>query len=100
MPARRPLIATCAPLLLCLTPACGSPSSPPVGSDVQVQLKRDVLGTATNLPVPPTTSAMNGAKVSVIGKLKRVTDEWIVVQEEFVDHWILRSNVLLVSVTR
>lgn len=100
MPARRPLIATCAPLLFCLTHACGSSSGPPIGSDVQVQLKRDVLGTATDLPVPPTTSVMNGAKVSVIGKLTRVTDEWLVVQEDAVDHWILRSNVLLVSVTR
>ncbi|MCX5671160.1 MAG: hypothetical protein NTU94_07575 [Planctomycetota bacterium] len=51
-----------------------------IGSPCAVQFRRgDALGAASSLPVPPTTSAMNGAEVCVVGTLTRVTHDWILV---------------------
>ncbi len=55
---------------------CGS-SDLPIGTEVVVQFDRSALGAAADLPVPPTTSGINGAATSVSGKLERVTTEWI-----------------------
>lgn len=73
---------------------------PPIGATVQVQFRRDALGGAASLPVPPTTSGINGAEVSLSGSLSKVTPRWLVLRIATKDHWISRDSVLLVAVAQ
>jgi hypothetical protein len=91
----RPICLLAAMVLIA---ACRNPSTenPPIGEPVTIQFRRDALGSAHNLPVPPTTHSINGAQVSLSGRLSAVTPEWIVVEYEAHDHWISRDTVLLI----
>jgi hypothetical protein len=78
------------------TAALGS-SNPPLGLDCTIQFRRDALGTAASLPVPPLSGAINGADTSLVGKLKSVNGEWVVVERAGGEIWIPKSVVLLVE---
>lgn len=71
---------------------------PPTGKSVTVQFRRDALGSAHTLPIPPTTDSQNGAQVSLSGSLSLVNPEWIVLQHNSRAHWIPREAVLLIRV--
>jgi hypothetical protein len=71
---------------------------PPIGKGVTVQFRRDALGSAHTLPVPPTTDSQNGAQVSLIGTLVLVNAEWVVLKHSERDHWVPREAVLLIRV--
>jgi hypothetical protein len=77
--------------------AFGNDSSRPIGKNCTVQFKRDLLGTARDLPVSPMTGSINGAETSVSGKLKFVTSEWVVITQNERDIWIQKSTVLLMQ---
>lgn len=79
---------------------CGpsSDKQPPTGKSVTVQFRRDALGSAHTLPVPPTTDSQNGAQVSLSGKLALVNTDWVVLKHSERDHWIPRDAVLLIRV--
>ncbi len=72
---------------------------PQPGASVRVQLRRDALGGAANLPVPPMTSSINGAVVSLDGIVRVCNDNWVCIQIKNRDHWISRHAVLLVEIT-
>lgn len=76
-----------------------SESTPRVGADCTVQFRRDVLGAATDLPVPPLTGSINGAEVAVSGRFLRMDDDWIVLEHvEGHQLWVPRAVVLLLRV--
>jgi hypothetical protein len=70
-----------------------------IGSKCTVQFRRDALGGAGALPVPPLSNVVNGAEVSVAGKLVKADADWIVLsrEREHDEIWIPRHNVLLVQ---
>ncbi len=80
-------------------PACllvsGCGGGPPTGKEVTVQFRRDALGSG-QMAIPPTTDRMNGARVSLRGNLKSVSEEWLLLDINGRRHWISRDSVLLI----
>ena len=75
-----------------------SPLAEKIGQNCTVQFRRgDGLGAGSSAPVPPTTNAMNGAEVSLSGKLQAVTGGWIVVGTDNFEYCIPRESILLVQ---
>jgi hypothetical protein len=69
-----------------------------IGQNCTVQFRRgDGLGAGGSAPVPPTANAMNGAEVSVSGKLQAVAGSWIVVATDEREYCIPRESILLVQ---
>ncbi len=87
--------------LAALASGCGSPpaeASPlagKIGAQCSVQFRRNALGAAANVPVPPTTDAFNGAEVKVVGKLTRVSSDWIVISDGTKEYVIPKEAILL-----
>jgi len=79
----------------------GSHQGPPLGKQCTIQFRRDVLGVARDLPVPPTTNSINGAETSVRGTLLRSDEEWLVLQigsgGATRETWIPKQLVLLIQ---
>jgi hypothetical protein len=88
----------------CDNKTSGSQSSPEricpkLGASCTVQFRRDALGASANLPVPPTTSSINGANVSVGGKFSKMNEDWVVLKGgNKGEIWIPRSVILLIEV--
>lgn len=76
--------------------AASEASSPPLGRSCTVQFRRDALGAAAALPVPPTTDSINGSETSISGTLRMATEEWVVVHTGK-EIWIPKSVVLLIK---
>ena len=74
------------------------PLSSSVGKTCIVQFKRNALGGAADLPVPPTTDTINGAKVSMAGKLQAVRNDGILMRINDKVTWVPMDSVLLVQV--
>jgi len=73
-------------------------SQPPIGKDCVIQFRRgDALGGASNLPVSPITGSINGAQTSMAGKLRNVTEEWIVIESNASTYWIPKASILLIQ---
>jgi hypothetical protein len=101
--------ATLAALLAVLVVGCDSAqpvSDKPllaekVGQNCIVQFRRgDGLGAAGSLPVSATTGSINGAEVSVSGKLRAVSGGWIAVESGSTEYDIPRESILLVQFGR
>ena len=81
--------------------ATGAPT-PPLGKICTVQFRRDALGAAASLPVPPMSEGINGAATSIPGKLKSAIGDWIVVDPGGADPgrpteiWVPKTAVLLI----
>ena len=67
------------------------------GERCKVQLRRDMLGAETALPIPPTTDAYNGARVSIAGVLDDVGHNGVVLVSEGRDIWIPMEAILMVD---
>lgn len=67
------------------------------GERCTVQLRRDALGTGGGLPVPPTTSMINGAEVMVAGKLLAYDTDGLMLSTPEGQLWVPAHSVLLVS---
>jgi len=67
------------------------------GKNVRVQFRRDALGSAAALPVPPTTGEINGAATCVIGTLIEVEHAGIVIGPDERPKWIPREVILFVE---
>jgi hypothetical protein len=67
------------------------------GKNVRVQFRRDALGAAASLPVPPTTGEINGAATCVVGKLMKAERAGIVIGPEERPKWIPREVILFVE---
>ena len=88
-------------LIGCNGPADRSPLADRVGQNCTVQFRRgDGLGAGGGLPVPPTTGGINGAEVSVGGKLRAVSGGWIVVESATAEYCIPRESILLVQFSK
>ena len=73
--------------------------NPAVGSTCKVQFRRDALGAASTLPVPPMTDNINGADTNVVGTLEAINREWVVLkQNDIKKTWIPREVILLIEV--
>lgn len=84
---------------------CDSNPGFPLNENVVVQFDRSALGAAANLPISPTTGAINGAQTAIGGKLLEVSPEWILL-ESLTPHasgvmverfWIPRSKILMIT---
>ena len=80
----------------------GGHASPPAGSSVVVQFRRDYLGLAGEKPTTPMGEGMNVALGSS-GTLKRINEEFVVLgvdNEPSRELWIPRGAILLLDVKR
>jgi hypothetical protein len=72
-----------------------------VGQNCVVQFRRgDGLGAGGSLPVSATTGSVNGAEVSVSGKLRAVSGGWIAVESGNTEYHIPRESILLIQFGR
>jgi hypothetical protein len=83
----------------------GGKAYPKTGSNVHVQLRRDYLGlnSVTGMPMVGAMGEGAAQPVAASGTLKRVTDEFVVLQipgDERRELWIPRDAVLMMDVTR
>jgi hypothetical protein len=75
-----------------------SPLVGKIGNTCTVQFRRgDALGAGGGTPVPPTTNAMNGAEVSMGGKLVTVGGGWVVLSVGETEYHIPRESILLIE---
>ncbi len=81
----------------CDKPAATVSSTPPSGRQCTIQFRRDVLGIAANLPVPPMTDSINGADTSISGILKSTSDEWVVLDSGGKEIWVPKTVILLIK---
>ena len=95
----RTLLITLASLALagCASGETGTPhpGDPPIGAQCRLQFNRSDLGAAASLPIPPTTGSINGAEVSVSGKILSIDEDWVVLDDGHSKLWVPRRNVLL-----
>jgi len=70
---------------------------PKRGSYCTVQFRRDTLGAAADLLVPPTSNMHNGAETCVTGKFSRMDEDWVILTEGKDETWIPRSVILLIK---
>jgi hypothetical protein len=68
-----------------------------IDKNVRVQFRRDALGAAASLPVPPTTGEISGAATCVVGKLMKVQGNGILIGPEERPKWIPREVILFVE---
>jgi hypothetical protein len=83
----------------------GGKVSPKAGSTVHVEFRRDYLGVNSVANTPMIGAMGEGATqpVGTTGTLKRMTDEFLVLQvpgDDKRELWIPRSAILLLDVTR
>jgi hypothetical protein len=71
-----------------------------IGTRVSVEFKRNALGCAANLPVPPTTGTINGADVVQSGTLERVESRAIVISDDHASYWIPMDAILTVTCSK
>ena len=86
----------------CATAGCSSAKgkafSDKVGQHCTVQFRRDHLGGAADLPVPPTADSINGAAVSLSGTLSGTKEDWVVLTlQNNKSIWISTSSILTVT---
>jgi hypothetical protein len=82
--------------LIPLLSACSG--NPPGGKEATIQFRRgDSLGGGGNLPVSPTTNSINGATVSLSGKIIKIEADWVVVETKQEEIWIPKSAILLIQ---
>lgn len=67
------------------------------GKPCTVQFDRQVLGTCSDLPVPPMSGAINGAATCVSGTLRKYDSEWLVLEVEKSHVYIPIQHVLLIQ---
>lgn len=72
-------------------------NAPKQGSYCTVQFRRDALGAAGDLLVPPTSNMHNGAETCVTGKFSRMDEDWVILTEGKDETWIPRSAILLIK---
>lgn len=80
----------------------GGRAYPKVGSNVDVQFRRNFLGLSSDKPTTPMGEGMN-MNLGASGVLKGVTDEFVVLQvhgEENRELWIPRDTILLLDVKK
>ena len=74
------------------------PLSAKVGKMCTVQFRRgDGLGAAGTLPVGPTTGSINGAEVSLHGKLVAVEEGWVTIASGAVIYCVNQESILLIE---
>lgn len=82
----------------CGQPTASSSLSRKLGTNCVIQFRRgDGLGAGGGNPVPPTTSNMNGADVTVSGKLTSVSDLWVGLHQDKREYFIPRDAILLID---
>ena len=67
------------------------------GKPCTIQFRRDALGAGASLPISPMTGGINGAYTSISGTLKRVTAEWVVIEQNGDEISVPKSVVLLIQ---
>ena len=71
-----------------------------LGQNCKVQFRRDALGSAHQLPVAATTDSINGAEVSLSGKLLEIGPHGIVVETGAHHRWIPEEAILMIEVSK
>ncbi len=94
------IVALAVVLTSCTDKAVVHPLTSAIGKPCEVQFKRNALGGAADLPVPPTTGSINGAKVSVNGAIRVVTDKSILIDSGKKAYWIPLDAILLVEISQ
>lgn len=69
-----------------------------LGANCKIQFRRgDCLGASGGNPVPPITDSINGAEVSLAGKLQAARDGWFVIVRADNEYRIPRESILLIE---
>jgi len=97
-----PFAVPFAVLLAILSAGCDVPRAPDSvltklhGQNVTVFIRHDVLGQASDIPSSISVGVLNGAEVSLTGKLILSSPQWIVI-EVLDSRWTIpRENVLAI----
>jgi hypothetical protein len=70
-----------------------------LGQNCTVQLRRNLLGAASDKPISPTVAASPGiAEYAVSGKLSTVHDEWVVIEGQNRKFYIPQETILLIEI--
>jgi len=67
------------------------------GKPCTVQFRRDALGAAASLPVPPMTAQINGADTSISCTYKSTRDDWVIVNHAGKEVRVPKSVILLIE---
>lgn len=74
-----------------------------VGRGCVVHLRYDALGTAGDSPKPAFTDIMNGASVSIRGTLRKMDNNWVVIEQKLESstqvHWVPVNAILSVTLS-
>jgi hypothetical protein len=73
--------------------------APKIGRQCTVQLRRNLLGTASSSGISPLAGSVNGVEFSVAGTLAQATDSWIILSSGQREYCIPRDNILLLDVS-
>lgn len=88
-------------LLASLVSGCGmAPEQPPKGEMATVQFRPEALGGSDGPRVSVGTDVMNGARVSMTGKLVPLNEEWVALEQDNQTCWIPRDMVLLIRIQK
>jgi len=72
------------------------------GGYYTVFIRRDMLGAATNLPISPTATSINGASVSVQGRLLDINHEALLLENTDRGgrslYWIPKNSILMIQI--
>jgi hypothetical protein len=64
-----------------------------------VQLQRNALGAGSSTPISATLQQINGAVLSLRGKLKQMNSDWVVLTlDDKSECWIAKSAVLTITI--
>jgi hypothetical protein len=80
-----------------LLAGCDSGPTPPAGKSCTIQFRRDALGAAATVPVPPMTDNINGADTSISGLLKSTAGDWVVLDHGGSEVWVPKAAILLIK---
>ncbi len=76
------------------------PDLPEARTMVKVHFTGDALGGNLDNPISITTDSINGAQVTLSGRFVSMNDEWIVLDYDNAEKWIVREHVLYVEFSR
>lgn len=76
------------------------PELPQEGRMVKVHFTGFALGGNLDNPISVTTDIINGAQVTLSGRFVSMNDEWLVLDYDNTEKWIVREHVLYVEFSR
>ena len=82
------------------TTAEADPAMSPLGKQAAVHVRRDLLAGEPLLPIGPTDDRVRGAEISIRGVVRRIDNDWIVLERARDFAYVPRKSVLVMEVLK